>query len=332
MRVRRIWLEGMASFPNAPGQAPPGMPPGIGQGQPPGLWQTPGQFPAAAGAAFEGRESDLQKEISWTIEAQVARMIEETKKETESKVKIELKQIMEVMTGMNTRLDQLLAQLDGMDQPKAAEPPMDAEEVNRLLSKVEQQWGQEIRTLKQELHQTILAHNHNADLIKHHKDTIDSLRENVTRLGPSGHSSTRTAEITEKMKLLDARLKQRRKEPNLERIFERLTFLEQRIASVMQYRGLAMADPASIAGALASMGMMPPGMGVPSMGVPGKGAGAKGGSRQKPGVEKAAYRCPTDEEVQERLSKLSHGGQAEAAVPDYGGEILYLPVGEADAA
>merc|ERR1719506_1778217 len=110
---------------------------------------------------------------------------------------------MESMKVMDQRLDVLLGQLEGADAP-AAEAALGAEAVNALLQKVEQQWGQEIRTLKQELHQTILAHNHNADLIKHHKDTIDSLRENVTRLGPSGHSSTRTAEITEKMKLLDA--------------------------------------------------------------------------------------------------------------------------------
>lgn len=51
-----------------------------------------------------------------------------------------------------------------------AEAPLDAAQVGQLLARIEQQWGQEIRTLKEELHQTILAHNHNADLIKHHKD------------------------------------------------------------------------------------------------------------------------------------------------------------------
>merc|ERR1719209_2810671 len=76
---------------------------------------------------------------------------------------------------MDERLDQMLAHLDGL-QPQENADTLTAEAVAGLLSKTEQQWGQEIRTLKQELHQTILAHNHNADLIKHHKETIDLIR------------------------------------------------------------------------------------------------------------------------------------------------------------
>ena len=34
-------------------------------------------------------------------------------------------------------------------------------------------WSIEVITLKHELWQTIQAHNHNADLLKHHKDAID---------------------------------------------------------------------------------------------------------------------------------------------------------------
>jgi hypothetical protein len=34
-------------------------------------------------------------------------------------------------------------------------------------------WTIEVSTLKHELWQTIQAHNHNADLLKHHKDAID---------------------------------------------------------------------------------------------------------------------------------------------------------------
>merc|ERR1740127_434897 len=90
---------------------------------------------------------------------------------------------------------------------------LDADAVGQLLSKIEQQWGQEIRTLKQELHQTILAHNHNADLIKHHKDTIDALRERCSKLT---NNSVKTNEIQERLQKLDVRLKQQQKQQKLE--------------------------------------------------------------------------------------------------------------------
>merc|ERR1712157_278921 len=101
--------------------------------------------------------------------------------DTENKVKVELKGIRDAMVTLDGRLDQLLAQLDGIE-PRQQEPPLDPEHIGQLLSKIEQQWGQEIRTLKEELHQTILAHNHNADLIKHHKETLDALQERSNKL------------------------------------------------------------------------------------------------------------------------------------------------------
>merc|ERR1719383_885821 len=131
---------------------------------------------------------------------------------------------------MDGRLDQMLAQLDGVEPP--AEAPLDVDHVDQLLSKIEQQWGQEIRTLKQELHQTILAHNHNADLIKHHKDTIDSLRERCVKLAGN---SVKTSEIQQQLQRLDTRLKQQHKQRKLEPLFERLIALEQRVAAASQH-------------------------------------------------------------------------------------------------
>merc|ERR1719310_1262698 len=100
---------------------------------------------------------------------------------------------------MDKRLDQLVVSLDGMDPAESQEAALDAEAVGQLLSKVEQQWGQEIRTLKQELHQTILAHNHNADLIKHHKDSIDALREMCAKLQTN---NLKTSEIQQQLQRL----------------------------------------------------------------------------------------------------------------------------------
>lgn len=316
--------------PAPPGLGPDmGAPPGISrgpEGQPPGLFQASG---AGAGRHGAPPGNELQKEISSTIEAQVAKLIEEASQSTAQKVKIELKQIMEAMKGMDARLDQLLVQIDGVEPSTSNEPPMDVEAVGVLLSKIEQQWGQEIRMLKQELHQTILAHNHNADLIKHHKDTIDALRERCTKLQSN---KGRNSEIVQQMQRLDARLKQQQKSRKLEPLFERLERLEQRVAvaAARAYGGYGMPHmvPPGVPGVPPNvpLGMMPP---HPSF--LGKGAGAKGAGMGLPGPgaaakirnDKAAYRHPTDEEVQARLGKLSQAGAAdssEAAGQD-GGEL-----------
>merc|ERR1719262_95485 len=82
------------------------------------------------------------------------------------------------MMSLDKRLDGLNEQLDALEAPSArsTEPPLDSDTIRQCLLKIEQQWGQGLRALRQELHQTILAHNHNADLMKHHKDTLDQLK------------------------------------------------------------------------------------------------------------------------------------------------------------
>lgn len=298
----------MATHPSqGTGATPPGLwqsaPPGFGGGPPAGTPPAGGGIPAGA----EGREFELQKEISSTIEAQVSRLIEQARVDTESKVKVELGALRKHLMEMDKRLDQLDVTLEGMDPQESAETALDAEPVGQLLSKVEQQWGQEIRTLKQELHQTILAHNHNADLIKHHKDTIDALRERCAKV--SG-SSAKTAEIQQQLNRIDQRLKQQQKQRKLEPLFDRLAALEPRAAAVSsaaQWRRAFPPDP-----------MVPPGMGLPpgisqammpgmGMGVAGKGSGAKArpqgltpqakAAMMKASGEKAAAKDPTDEEV-----------------------------------
>merc|ERR1712139_65373 len=145
--------------------------------------------------------------------------IEQARHDTEAKVRVELKTIHTTMMQIDAGLDALLVQLDGIEAQEPAEQPLDAEAVGQQLSKIEQQWGQEVRTLKQELHQTILAHNRNADLIKHHKDTIDAFGERCLKMQSS---NAKNSEILQQLQKLDARLKQQQKQRKLEPLFERL--------------------------------------------------------------------------------------------------------------
>lgn len=225
-----------------------------------------------------------QNEISGTIAAQVKRLLEQARLDTENKVKVELKGIRDAMVQMDGSLDALLAQLDGLE-PRT-EPPLDADHIGQLLSKIEQQWGQEIRTLKEELHQTILAHNHNADLIKHHKDTIDALRERCTRL--QGGSARSGAEIQAQLSRLDQLTRQQQTQRKMDPLFDRLTNLERNVAQVTTARNAAWRYPAmppmpmmpgmrppmglNAAAMMASMGAACGGMRPPFGGRPGAGA------------------------------------------------------------
>merc|ERR1711920_1157546 len=141
-----------------------------------------------------------------------------------------------------------------------------AEIVGQLLSKVEQQWGQEIKALKEELHQTILAHNHNADLIKHHKETLDALQEKSRKMTSGG---VKTGEIQQQLQKLDARLKQQQKQRKLEPLFERLAVVEQQVVRAAQ-QGAAWRFPGMGEMHPGMSPLLPPGMlGAPGMGLPG---------------------------------------------------------------
>eukprot|EP00930_Biecheleria_cincta_P094271 TRINITY_DN8520_c0_g1_i2.p1 TRINITY_DN8520_c0_g1~~TRINITY_DN8520_c0_g1_i2.p1 ORF type:complete len:372 (+),score=69.54 TRINITY_DN8520_c0_g1_i2:3-1118(+) len=304
-RGHRHKARGMASFPAGTDPARPGVVEASGDisASPLGLRAPPG-LPTA------GQDSsELQKEIKATIEAQVSRLLEQARVDTESKVKAELKQIHVAMAAMSDRLDQLLAHLDGVHPPEQTEAALSAEEVGHFLAKTEQQWGQEIRTLKQELHQTILAHNHNADLIKHHKETIDSLRERSLKM--SGRS-TKTADIQAQLQRLNERLKQQEKHRKLEPLFERISVLEMRLAAAAQGTSWGGYPSMPMQGLPTGMSQGPPGLSSLAAHAMAPGLKAPGSKTAGEVKDKAPVKNPTDEDVAARIGKLSLGGQCAA--------------------
>jgi len=221
----------------------------------------PSAPPGLAPGPADSSEEQLQKEITNTIERQVAQLLQQARNETEGKVKIELKTIIEKIMVMERTLDQLNAQLDAIDPPSKDGPAqggaVSAESVGQLLSKVEQQWGQEIKTLKEELHQTILAHNHNADLIKHHKETLDALQERSHKIA---NQNMKPTDVQAQLNKLDARLKQQQKQRKLEPLLERIQVLESHVARAAQQSAAWRFPGMGGLGAPGMSSMLPPGM------------------------------------------------------------------------
>lgn len=325
---------GGAARPGPPAEPPPA---------PPGLWgrQASGGTTGAAGAAgaawpAEDGAATKQREISNTIAAQVQKMLEQARVDTENKVKVELKGVKDRLALMDTALDDMLAQLDAVESASS----MDQDSIGRDLAKLEQTWGQEIRTLKDELHQTILAHNHNADLIKHHKDTIDELRNRVSRLQNGGR-----ARSTADLKAQCARLEALPKQPQMQKLdplMERLAKLERQVsAHHMRHGGGKGAWP--YAGAFGAMpwrpqgmpgfGMMPPGMhgrslgmgpaafmgGNPFMaaaGLAGKGKGGRGAAGNLAASQHALALASQAAQAQALAGFMAAAGAAELGADD----------------
>merc|ERR1719157_390262 len=96
-----------------------------------------------------------------------------------------------IMGKMDSSIDALVRQLDEMEE--APEQAVEPQTVAQALAKLEQQWGKELGKLKQELHQTIYAHNHNADLMKYQKDTLEQLRADLRERRPPAPDQLRHA-------------------------------------------------------------------------------------------------------------------------------------------
>merc|ERR1712232_313945 len=58
-------------------------------------------------------------------------------------------------------------------------------DLQKSITRLEEVWTVEVDTLKHELWQTIQAHNHNADLMKHHKDAIDQIQVRMSEAAPN---------------------------------------------------------------------------------------------------------------------------------------------------
>lgn len=317
------------------GGPPPGLPPGLEDVQ-------ADSQPQGNRAAQPGPPSDqLQNHIADTIGSQVRQMISQAKNDSEVKVKRELSKVHSWICTMDEMLDTMLSHLDKTETPQV---DIESATVRQLLGQIEQQWTKELGLLKQELHQTILAHNHNADLMKHQKDMLETIRQQMEDMGPM-HAE----QINGQLQKVDILLKGRPKQKNLEPLFQRLAVLEQRVATSFAMQMARPPFPLVPPGAMlppGTVGMpptpgMPPGTMVPPTPIPlgaspagqlsqkpqkgQKGANDKKGQKndksqkgQKPVPEPrdpaGAYKRPTDEELQERLQSAGKekGSKAKA--------------------
>lgn len=223
--------------------------------------------------------ASLHGDVASAIGQQVEQMILQAQKDSETRVRQELSNARTQLQQMETVINALTervstcARQNGVAVSDSSQT-VDSSFLNQKISALEQKWGSEVKALKQDLHRTILAHNHNSDLMRHHRDALDEARRKLdVQAQPKAEQVDAQIEKVDRM-LRAGQAKQRA----LEALTERLAALEQQVEI--------------LPGAAYPPGMMP---GMAGIGAP-------------PGVETAAPKgkakkeeALTDDDIRARL-------------------------------
>mmetsp|Transcript_69688 Transcript_69688/g.130044 ORF Transcript_69688/g.130044 Transcript_69688/m.130044 type:complete len:303 (+) Transcript_69688:91-999(+) len=181
---------------------------------------------------LEGRDNriNVAKDIGEKVEAMIlqAKQASETKVSAEiRKIKQRLEQLKEKIALVSERVNKLNIDQGGggglgVGLPKA--------ELQRSITKLEEVWQNEVSTLKQELWQTIQAHNHNADLLKHHRDAIDAVHSKLPQVAPNPE----LVQIHRQLVQVDAIMeREQQKQQQLDALVQRFAVVQQHVNSAI---------------------------------------------------------------------------------------------------
>merc|ERR1719443_1425916 len=110
-------------------------------------------------------------------------MILEAKHKSESTVSKEVSKIKTKMEAMHKKIKMVSERVSKLESNNTG--PLLKSDLQKSVNKLEEVWEGEVGSLKHELWQTIQAHNHNADLLKHHKTSIDQIQGRASDTTPN---------------------------------------------------------------------------------------------------------------------------------------------------
>jgi len=191
----------------------------------------------------------LHGDVASAIGQQVEQMILQAKKDSEARVRHDLSVAKGQLAHMETIIGELtervarcaLANRTGTSE---ASETVDRTLLSTKIAKLEQKWGSEVKALKQDLHRTILAHNHNSDLMRHHRDALDEAKRKVDAVTqPISEQVDMQIEKVERI-LRAGATKQRA----LDALTERLTQLEAQVAEMLPSAAMPPGFPGMLPG------------------------------------------------------------------------------------
>lgn len=221
----------------------PGAPPGGGAAQPmrapmpggqplqmanmigaPASSLPPGAPPPRPGG------NDVHHDIARDIGQQVEIMILNAKRSSEQKVSQELGRVKVKIEAVSAKIQNLTERVNRIDP---ASGMLQKADLQKSISKLEEVWEGEVGTLKHELWQTIQAHNHNADLMKHHKDAIDQIQEQTrvgTEAGATNGANAESEQLSAQLLQLDKVMqREQAKQQQIDQFLQRLTIVQNQL-------------------------------------------------------------------------------------------------------
>jgi len=152
-------------------------------------------------------------------------MILEAKRNSETKVGKEIQKIKLMMEAMAEKIKMVN---DRVAQIDTAGGGLLKSDLQNSIAKLEEVWEGEVGTLKHELWHTIQAHNHNADLLKHHKDAIDQVQARMQDAAPNPELEQVHTQLMQVDKVMQRELA---KEQQMDQLMQRLTVLQQQLST-----------------------------------------------------------------------------------------------------
>jgi len=151
-------------------------------------------------------------------------MILEAKSKSETMVIKEVGKVNAKMQAMSSKIATIRERVNKLDSNGVG--PLMKTDLQKSISKLEEVWEGEVGTLKHELWQTIQAHNHNADLLKHHKSAIDQITERAIQSVPNPEMETIHEQLVQVDKFMQ---RESQKEQQLDQLMLRLTVAQQQL-------------------------------------------------------------------------------------------------------
>lgn len=176
----------------------------------------------------------MHQDIARDIGQQVEIMILEAKRASESKVGQEIQRVKARMEAIGEKIKLVTERTARLDSSSQGLLKSD---LQKSIAKLEEAWEGEVGTLKHELWQTIQAHNHNADLLKHHKDAIDQVQSRMTDSAPNPELEQVHAQLMQVDKVMQREVA---KEQHMDALMQRLTHVQQQLSASLGHWGAGM--------------------------------------------------------------------------------------------
>mmetsp|Transcript_57616 Transcript_57616/g.125323 ORF Transcript_57616/g.125323 Transcript_57616/m.125323 type:complete len:265 (-) Transcript_57616:193-987(-) len=250
---------------------------------------------AARVAAARQADVDMHQDIARDIGQQVEIMILEAKRASESKVGQEIQRVKARMEAISEKIKLVTERTARLDSGSQGLLKSD---LQKSIAKLEEAWEGEVGTLKHELWQTIQAHNHNADLLKHHKDAIDQVQSRMTDSAPNPELEQVHAQLMQVDKVMQREVE---KERHMDALMHRLTSVQHQLSA-----GLGSWGAAGMGPQFPRMGPQGPGAAV---GMAGAAAANAGKKRQQ--------KAPKAKAVKPTAASLAAAASLRAEAPEF---------------